>query len=334
MCYVCCDLLEEMGFSEASRESNRQHQHGEAHQAVAVEEGVLQHLHQDQRHHQQHQQQQQYVRVPEWAQPQLGVALLSLLPVDISGLPRGDPSLMYGVRLCDTFSDASALLKGERGYVIAAIRAAIHSFVIPCAGKDFCLVICGFSAVVSLRPNIFVLSPPKRHVLPDQMLICEQMECFYTFQVLQQTEELQTNPFFQKQIQTPFRKYSIIPVEGMKEQQDAMRSLLALQKKNLCCFMPRHGIITSKLFNFMISLKVKDGFEQQSVLSKVLAMKTDVCGIFLQHRGTIRLLFPSAVVSLAFEIVVDQVKEFCYEISSDDDRFKWTLWDNPEGLSS
>ena len=75
----------------------------------------------------------------------------------------------------------------------------------------------------------------------------------------------------------------------------------------------------------MLSLKIKKGFDQHTVALSVLAMQTpDVCGVYLQHKGTIRLLLSSPVVQLAFDIVVGHLKEYCYEISSDDNRFKWT----------
>jgi len=261
------------------------------------------------------------LRVPAWAQKVVGASVLPLLPVSIVGLPRADPTLMYAVRLCDAFSDVDALMKGERGYVIAAIKAAMHSFVIPSSCKDPCLVLCGWSEAPLVVPKITFLEAP---------VICEvepfMREDFIAVQTLHQTPELTNNPAFSERVQLPFKKYSIVASMGEEKCEANLKHLRELSKKKLCCFMNRHAITTNKCFARMISFRISREHTQTEIAMKLLSLTppSNLSGMYMQHKNIIRILYPVYFTQDIFDFFVKAMSPYCFSISTDDNVFKWS----------
>jgi hypothetical protein len=92
-----------------------------------------------------------FLRVPSFA----AAAAHEDLPASVPCLPREaiQPGVWYGIRCHDSWLDVRALLSGEHGWVLLALRQCARAYFIPCATKDPLLLVM-YSTTPQVNTNL------------------------------------------------------------------------------------------------------------------------------------------------------------------------------------
>lgn len=258
-----------------------------------------------------------HIRVPAWAVDQVGVHSAPLLPGDISDVVKDDPSCVFAVRLRDSFADLGALVRGERGYVLAALRQCLKAYVVPCACKDPALFICGFSSAPSIEPQVTFLSVKVSPmvVLPQSL---QPQEEFLIVQSL--STEAATHEHLSEAVECSYKNFRILPYEAARRSK-IVPSILKAMRSGIAAVIPRKAIITSDFAEKMLMLKINPSSEPTPV-AKAIAQYC--AGNFIQGKGCVRAVFEKPITRELFDTITAQFGDVCKEISSDDGKFKWT----------
>lgn len=274
------------------------------------------------------------LRVPAWAVEAIGASVVPLLPFGISHLlGKDDPTVIYAVRLQDSYTDLRAVMKGERSYVLYALKQAMEAYVIPSACKDPTLVIKGFSSSPPLRPNLTFLKAPS-HALTLVGNIAIPEEKFWCIQARRQNDESHSHPLYEESVEQRYKKYRILPVGPGVDDPKRLDCVKAV-RKGIFYAMPRDAITSSIGFSKMVTFKVKKESNIEALTTAIInnipatrSSDNERCinpfGMLHQSVGVARVLLTKDVTEETFNYIAETFQSYCYEISSDDDRFKWT----------
>lgn len=231
-----------------------------------------------------------YLRVPAWA---CGAGLphvVPTLPLDFSTLPLGDPTLFFGIRLRDAFSDPLALWNGERGYVRSALCRFGVAIVTPTGAKDPLLILSCLRAAASddasAIARIQFRSPPAVQVdLPPL-----PAEAFWAVQPLSGTLA-NTNPAVAAATPVPFKPFRVAAASAAEApaMRDEMRRLV---REGLAGAMPREALTTSAFAARV--LQAKPPRETSTAALAAEFAKAGAEFVFLQGQSVVRAMFAQA----------------------------------------
>jgi hypothetical protein len=258
-------------------------------------------------------------RVPGYAVAHVGVSTAPLLPFDVSHCVKDDPSVVFAVRLRDSFMDLASLLRGERGYVVGVLRQCSRAVVVFTPGKDPLLFIVGFSSAPPSIPQVVFVQPPSCH---SEDIVGLPEEEFLIVQSLHPNTSSHT--YLSKAVEAKYKNFKILAVDST-EKKTVFSSVLRAAKDGLCCVIPRKSIITAAKNNHSMSLVLKPNVSQIQEIAKSafsFSTKEQCVGNFIQGKNVVRFVFANPISPELFQDAINKYGEHCKEIVSDDGKYR------------
>lgn len=238
------------------------------------------------------------LRIPAYA----STAAKEQLPPSVPSLPQ-DPknrsaNTWYGLRCQDSWNDVSALLSGERGYVIVALKQCERAYVIPCINKDPLILLMNCTSDrnnTNLAATITMLAPltNNNNVLEGLDQLPGTRMSYFTMQQIKpptvdsiSTEDRVTfENFSAMACPNKYKNYSTLCLpQSDLDDQGLPKQLATFPWLALC---PRIPLINSSVFNdHLISVLCKKDSNAQEVAQ---AAREHYDCIFMQSKSVIRI---------------------------------------------
>lgn len=241
-----------------------------------------------------------YLRVPAWAAKNGVPNTVPTLPLDPSQVPFDDPSVFYGIRLCDSFLDPLALWNGERGYVRSALLRFQVALVAPTGGKDPLLILSRLRAAplqqsAAIRGIVFLNAPAAAEDMQPP-----PAEYFYAVQPLSGTLSAKS-PLVNEAAPMQFKSFSVAAATPTTRQntEDELEDLV---RKGLAGAMPREALVTADFAARV--LQAKPGREGSTQTLAAALVRAGASFIFFQGKAAVRAMFREALAP-------DSAKKLC-----------------------